>query len=45
MQSNAFQEESRRVPLGGDRDCTLNVSERNGCLSGHNKDITKGVRA
>ncbi|AYF43704.1 hypothetical protein BALOs_0693 [Halobacteriovorax sp. BALOs_7] len=29
----------------GDRDYSLIESERNGCLSEHNKNRTKGVRA
>ena len=41
MKSSAFQEESRRDSLQGDRDCSLNGSERNECLSEHKKTYTR----
>ena len=45
---NAVECNSRKISEGshlGDRDYSLIESERNGCLSEHNKNRTKGVRA
>mgnify|MGYP000150272439 CR=1 FL=1 len=38
MKMSVFQEKSRRVSLKGDRDYSLNTSERNVLLGEHNKN-------